>query len=469
MALHHNPRIVTDGLVILYDPADPNSYPGSGNVLYNLTGNSTYPYVSISGETNYGSISGGVVNMNGESGSTQNGAFLNGPGNLGITVNSNFTSMGWMLRTGVESAEIFDYRGTGQRVSFQITNNALYFIQRENFDGNTILSTGVSVTNTLDEWNHYALVHVGNKWEFYKDGELVGTTTFDLTHTITGGDYSIGISWSDDDYPSNTMDGSMSHMMHYTRALSAEEVKQNYNATKGRVNRLGGINNPATSARQILEEFPDSSNGLYWIKSDSAPPQQVYCDMDNGGWMLVASNDARDALIPGGTGRNTQEYFLNRPESLGVPSPNKDYIIGSLIEALEFTQVRIFGWGYGFTNNSFSWPSNLGDYIIAEWSLTTDGPERLTEIVPRANVTLSGNSTISPNANYFILDAVQNDIDFNANRDQSTLGGAGVQSATGDPSQGCYLGHGLVEGSFEGWYDGSNVRRDSQGYTTWVK
>jgi hypothetical protein len=185
--------------------------------------------------------------------------------------------------------------------------------------------------------------------------------------------------------------------------------------------------------------------------------------------MLVASNDARDALIPGGTGRNTQEYFLNRPESLGVPSPNKDYIIGSLIEALEFTQVRIFGWGYGFTNNSFSWPSNLGDYIIAEWSLTTDGPERLTEIVPRANVTLSGNSTISPNANYFILDAVQNDIDFNANRDQSTLGGAGVQSATGDPSQGCYLGHGLVEGSFEGWYDGSNVRRDSQGYTTWVK
>lgn len=468
MALHHNPRIVTDGLVILYDPADPNSYPGSGNTLYNLADSSTYPSVALYGEVNYGSISNGVVNMNGEGGSNQNGAYLNGSGNLGTTVNNNFTSMGWMLRTGPTSAEIFDYRGASFRLAFYIGNGNMVFVQRHS-TGSPTNSTSVNLTNSLNEWNHYALVHRGANWDFYKDGELVGTTTFTMDETISGVDYSIGISWSDDDYPSNTMDGSISHVMHYTRALSAEEVKQNYNATKGRVNRLGSINNPATSARQILELFPDSSNGLYWIKSDSAAPQQVYCDMENGGWMLVASNDARDGLIPGGTQRNTAEYFLNRPESLGIPSPNKDYVIGSLIEALDFTQVRIFGWGYGFTNNAYSWPNNLGDHIIAEWSLTTTGTERLTEIVPRANVTLSGNSTISPSAAYFILDAVQNDIDFNANSQQSTLGAAGVANANGDPSNGCYLGHGLSEGSFEGWYDGSNVRRDTQGYTTWVK
>jgi hypothetical protein len=468
MALHHNPRIVTDGLVILYDPADPNSYPGSGNTLYNLADSATYPSVDLQGETNYGSISGGVVNMNGESGSTQNGAYLNGLGNLGTTVNSNFTSMGWMLRTGGTSAEIFDYRGAGFRLAFYVGNGNMVFVQRHS-TGSPSNSTSVNLTNSLNEWNHYALVHRGANWDFYKDGILVGTTTFTMDETISGGDYSIGISWSDDDYPSNTMDGSISHVMHYTRALTADEVLQNYNATKGRINRLGGINNPANSAREILEKFPNSSNGLYWIKSASASPQQVYCDMENGGWMLVAANDARDSLIPGGTDRNNTNYFLNRAGALGVPSPNKDYVIGNLIEDLEFTQVRIFGWGHTSTNNTYSWPSNLGTYITAEWPLTTTGVARLAEVVPRANVTFGGNSNPHQSANHYVLDAVQKDVSLNANSNQSTLGAAGVANSSGDPSSGCYLGHGSSEGSYEGWYVLNGGASDSQGYTTWVK
>lgn len=468
MALHHNPRIVTSGLVILYDPADPNSYPGSGDVLYNLTGNTTYPYVSLSGEENYGSISGGVVNMNGEAGSNQNGAFLNGPGNLGTTVNGNFTSMGWMLRTGGTSAEIFDYRGASFRLAFYVGNGNMVFVQRHS-TGSPTNSTSVNVTNDLNKWNHYALVHRGTNWDFYKDGELLGTTTFTMDETISGVDYSIGISWSDDDYPSNTMDGSVSHIMHYTRALSADEIKQNYNATKGRSNRFGGINNPANSAKEILELFPNSPNGLYWIKSDSAPAQQIYCDMENGGWMLVAANDARDTLIPGGTARNNADYFLNRSTPLGFPSPNKDYVVGSIIEDLEFSNVRIFGWGHTSTNNTYSWPSNLGTYITAEWPLTTTGTGRLTEVVPRANVTFGGNSSPHQSANHYILDAVQKDVSLNANSNQSTLGAAGVANSSGDPSSGCYLGHGSSEGSYEGWYVLNGGASDSQGYTTWVK
>lgn len=469
MALHHNPRIVTSGLVILYDPADINSYPGSGNKVYNLADSAAFPFVQLEAEINYGSISGGVINVNGEGGSTQNGARINGVGSLGATVNSNFTSMGWMLRTGNTAAEILDYRGTGQRLSFEISDSSMTFRQREDFSPYTGLDTSVSVTNALNEWNHYALVHIGNQWKFYKDGVLIGTTTFDLTHTITGGDYSIGISWSDDDYPSNTMDGSVTQIMHYTRDLSADEVKQNYLATKGRVNILGGINSPATSAKEILEVFPNSSNGLYWIKSNTSPAQQIYCDMENGGWMLVAANDARDTLIAGGTSRNNATYFLNRAGSLGVPSPNKDYVIGSLISDLEFTQVRIFGWGHTSTNNSFSWPNNLGTYITAEWPLTATGASRLAEVVPRANVTFGGNSSPHQSANHYVLDAVQKDVSLNANSSQSTLGAAGVANASGDPSSGCYLGHGSTEGSYEGWYVLNGGASDAQGYSTWVK
>ena len=191
--------------------------------------------------------------------------------------------------------------------------------------------------------------------------------------------------------------------------------------------------------------------------------------MDNGGWMLVAANDARDTLIPGGTSRNSTNYFLNRTGALGVPSPNKDYVVGSLIETLAFTRVKILGWGHTSTNNTYSWPSNLGTYITAEWPLTTTGTARLAEVVPRANATFGGTSSPHQSTNYFVLDAVQKDVGLNANSDQSTLGAAGVANASGDPSSGCYLGHGATEGSFEGWYVLNGGASDAQGYTTWVK
>ena len=42
MALHHNPRIVTSGLVLALDAADTNSYPGSGTTWYDLSGNGNH-------------------------------------------------------------------------------------------------------------------------------------------------------------------------------------------------------------------------------------------------------------------------------------------------------------------------------------------------------------------------------------------------------------------------------------------
>lgn len=39
MAFSFSPKIVTDGLVLYYDAANPSSYPGSGNVIYDLSRN----------------------------------------------------------------------------------------------------------------------------------------------------------------------------------------------------------------------------------------------------------------------------------------------------------------------------------------------------------------------------------------------------------------------------------------------
>ena len=235
MALHHNPRIVTSGLVLALDAGDVNSYPGSGTTIYNMVPGGDYPSMTLYGDTaNYGSIGNGVVTLGGASNSTSSGTILRGLGNLGATVNSDFTSMGWQYRTASKSGEILSYRETSFRLAFDIDNSTMVFYQRELVSPYTTNSTSVSVANALNVWNHFALVRSGNSWSFYKNGFLIGTNTFTPTETLSGGAFHIGGAWSDDDYLSNCMNGNVGPTMHYIRALSASEIEQNYLAQKSR-------------------------------------------------------------------------------------------------------------------------------------------------------------------------------------------------------------------------------------------
>ena len=68
MALHHNPRIVTDGLVLALDAADTNSYPGSGTTWYDLSGNDNH--VSMNNSVINSVWSNGAFPLNGSYGFT---------------------------------------------------------------------------------------------------------------------------------------------------------------------------------------------------------------------------------------------------------------------------------------------------------------------------------------------------------------------------------------------------------------
>ena len=323
-----------------------------------------------------------------------------------------------------------------------------------------------------DVWHHaVSTIDANANTTIYLDGKVIAQGTANPTNLAFSNTYRVGT------YASATgtaymLNGEIAQYRMYTRKITPDEVLQNYRAHAHKFEHdLGTPALPAKNAKDIIWANPDAENGIYWIKPEgySGPAQPIYCDMGNGGWMLVAANDARESKIPGGTSRNNSNYFLNRSTPIGAPNPNGDYVIGNLIEDLEFSNVRIFGWGRGSLNGTTSWPSNLGNYITAEWPLTTTGTSRLTEIVARANVTFGGNTDPHQLCNHFILDAVQMDVSLNANSNQSTLGAAGVANASGDPSNGCYLGHGSTEGSYEGWYVLNSGAQDSQGYTTWVK
>jgi hypothetical protein len=235
MGIRRGPNIIQSGLVLSLDAGNIRSYPGSGDTIYNIVPSTVYPSMILYGDTaNYGSIGNGVVTLGGASNNTSSGTILRGIGNLGATVNSDFTSMGWQYRTSSKSGEVLSYRETSFRLAFDIEDNSMIFYQRELVSPFTINSTSVSVTNALNVWNHFALVRSGNSWSFYKNGSLIGTNTFTPTETLSGGAFHIGGAWSDDDYLSNCMNGNVGPTMHYVRALSASEILQNFNMTKTR-------------------------------------------------------------------------------------------------------------------------------------------------------------------------------------------------------------------------------------------
>lgn len=234
MSTIYSPSIVKEGLILFLDAANPRSYPGSGTTLTNIGLDTTITTASLFGNVSYGNVSNGVINISGEGDNSVNGTFLRGEGNIAYSVNSDFTSIGWLYRTNERDGEVLSYREDSWRCSFVIDDTVMSFIQRETVNTAVINTTSVSVTNGLNEWDCFALTKSGTSFNFYKNGESVGSTTMTITETISGTRYHVGAAWSDDDYRSNGMNGSIGPVMHYERLLSPDEIRKNYEAYKGR-------------------------------------------------------------------------------------------------------------------------------------------------------------------------------------------------------------------------------------------
>lgn len=216
-----------------------NGTRSRNNTIYNLAKSSGINGMSLYGNLSYGNISDGVVNLSASTAADGNGCILRSSESLASTLNGNFTTMGWIKRTISNSAELMSYRETWQRLALDISDGGIYFHQRETVDANAngsynTFSTGVSVSNARNVWDHFALSKSGNQWSFYKNGQHIGTNTFSMTETISGGGFHIGAAWSDDDYLGRAMNGSVGPVMHYAKALSASEILENYNAHSAR-------------------------------------------------------------------------------------------------------------------------------------------------------------------------------------------------------------------------------------------
>lgn len=232
MGVLYSPKIVTDGLVLALDAANPKSYPGSGTIISDLIlGNNG---TVISGST-FSTDNNGIILY----GSSQNsGVITLPPISAGLNL-SNETYTFW--------AKCIRDRSTTTGGSF-----SNWIIHYGNYFGNNSGGFGLHSGNitaflkgsTSSSWSSQGSSNVGNSiydtydWIFYTlQIEDSNNVKFYMNNTLI---FNRNISDSYTQHGSNTvvlgrdMDMIFSNIQIYNRALTPQEVLQNYNATKGR-------------------------------------------------------------------------------------------------------------------------------------------------------------------------------------------------------------------------------------------
>ena len=214
MGVGYNPRIVTDGLVLCLDAANKRSYPGTGTTWTDKVGG------------NNGTLT------NGPTFSSDNGGSLVFDGSndyVNITTLSKSADCTFSFW-----ASLVDV--TAQRMLFNAGNSGsgpdLFFaygqILWNIWDSGNNPFADMPSSATDGKLHNYVVVNdSSSSAKLYYDGLLLGTATYRSATATTklsiGGNYG-GYPWR----------GKISGCMVHNRALTSEEVRQNFEATKGR-------------------------------------------------------------------------------------------------------------------------------------------------------------------------------------------------------------------------------------------
>lgn len=212
MGIAYNTTIVREGLVLHLDAANVKSYPGSGTVWKDLSGNGNNG--TLVNGVGYNSANNGVFTLDGID------DYINIPINL---QNMPHTIIAVARYTGVKSL----------RVVTSSTGNWLMGwwggqIDKYYAEGWVSPSSGGSFQTS---WINYSATGntINDQWALYKNGDLVVGPNNSGVNGPNG--IRIGMSGS---YPSEISSCEVSTVLAYTRVLSAAEIKQNFEANRGR-------------------------------------------------------------------------------------------------------------------------------------------------------------------------------------------------------------------------------------------
>jgi hypothetical protein len=222
MALSHSPQIVRDGLVLYLDAANIKSYPGTGTTVFDIkseingtliSGVSFNPsnkgYFSFDGLDDYINLGDNTLLNNTLNGST------------------NWTICYWC--NPLTDGRILDRGNVGQDPTGSLELNARSIFRNNTSGSSSILSTNIINTG----WNYVCLTRNSSLLiSWYLNGIFSNSTQ--ATEFFGGsGIWKIGRRAAN---LSSIYSGDVSIISIYNKVLTGDEIKENFNALRGRYN-----------------------------------------------------------------------------------------------------------------------------------------------------------------------------------------------------------------------------------------
>ena len=219
MALDHGPKIVTNGLVLSLDAADINSYPGAGTTWYDTSG---YRYNHTLTSTSLTTFKGVKCFNFSSTGYAR-------PTSTTYTFTQNYTMLAWA--SALSDAEVATWRTLWRTTPddhpllIQDGTDLLGYYDN-NAGGFVSFGATLSGLGLANKWTMFTITGVGGSTSLYYDrANFVGT----VAYTANGNSHDlIGSAGGSQAF------GYVATAMLYSRALSVDEIAQNYNVTKGR-------------------------------------------------------------------------------------------------------------------------------------------------------------------------------------------------------------------------------------------
>jgi len=226
---HGNRPIVTDGLVLCLDAANSRSYSGTGTDWFDLSGNGND--ATLVNGVGYSADNLGYLSFDGVDDYTESAE---------ITP-TYFTLSCWYKATGVP-ARNDDFGGVLVASSEQLP--VQYFLSHSWINQNVRLivqsnsariETGLNtILNNIT--HNIAATYDGVNRKIYHNGVLVAESSWSTDPVYpTSGNVNVKIGkWGYTSTYERNFNGNIYNASIYNRALTAEEVQQNFNAMRGR-------------------------------------------------------------------------------------------------------------------------------------------------------------------------------------------------------------------------------------------
>ena len=394
-------NIVTDGLISCWDPANRRSYPGTGTVLTDLVGGNNAELTNMGNAgSGFFSEKGGIIAFDGSNDSLELNDDLEilPHGTNPFTINmwvrpesgiGNYPYLAeFAQHDALDKSFIFTWFNTGS-YSFYIGQRSLAIIVPDDI-------ADADLDDFLDKWVNVCLTYNGGakgnhtSYRLYLDAVSITLDSF----SDVGGASNFNTIGSDTG-TSSTWKGDMALISIYNRALSADEVSQNYEALKPRfvprITKSGmfaswDAGDPASyPGGTTLKDTANNYDGTFVNNGSGA---DISFDSANGGSLVFDGSDdyVNITTLPdySGTARSAIIWFSVDDMDGGIYTPfqsaTDQFCVSFGHYELSGTVYAAFRSKNSGSNYTYGVSTTVSDGVWTCWAVTIDASDEIVAV-----------------------------------------------------------------------------------------